>query len=55
MIKATHPQNRADRRRLKEHYEKKKLKGASRRREEVRDTETKDELYSYRSGDDIVN
>lgn len=51
MIKATHPQSRADRRRLKEYHEKKKLKGGAKRREEVRDEETKDELYTYRAGD----
>lgn len=50
MIKSTHPKDRADRRRLKEHYEAKKHKGAFKRREEIRDEETKDELYAYRSG-----
>lgn len=51
MIKATHPKNRAERLRLKEYHEKKKLKGGAKRREEVRDEETKDELYTYRAGD----
>lgn len=51
MIKATHPKNRAERLRLKEYHEKKKLKGGAKRREEVRDEETKDELYAYRAGD----
>jgi hypothetical protein len=50
MIKKTHPADRAERRRLTEHYEKKKFKGAAKKVAAIRDEETKDDLNSYRSG-----
>lgn len=53
MIK--HPQDRADRRRLAEYYGKKKYKGAAKKRDEIRDQESEDELRSYRSGDVGLN